>query len=172
MRAKPLAMVVAVGALVPVVLLAQAGTGDKDDVRDKVIVSVVTAILVLILSEPIKALLKKIGEGFGRLFDRLGWRFRKRYPEALADKHRWLKLIGVYNSADLHPPRLQEVYVSLRLAAAKEEDGPRFAWSEIFQPDEKRLVILGSPGAGKSVSGSPFLCTPGCGNCGPKGPSR
>lgn len=42
------------------------------------IVGVVTAIVVLILSEPIKALLKKIGVGLGRLFDRLGWRFRKR----------------------------------------------------------------------------------------------
>lgn len=152
-------MVAAAGGLVPAVLLAQAGAVGKDpasDLRDKVIVGVVTgvatAILVLILSEPIKALLKKIGAGFGRLFDGLSWRFRKRYPEALADKHRWLKLIGVYNSADLHPPRLQEVYVSLRVAAAKEEeDGPRFAWSEIFQPDEKRLVILGSPGAGKTT---------------------
>ena len=146
-------MAAAAGGFLPAILLAQAGSGGSTsaDLRDKVIVSVVTAILVLILSEPIKALLKKIGTGFGRLFDGLGWRFRKRYPEALAEKHRWLKLIGVYNSADLHPPRLQEVYVSLRVAAAKEEDGLRFAWSEIFQPDEKRLVILGSPGAGKTT---------------------
>ncbi|HEV7508532.1 MAG TPA: SUMF1/EgtB/PvdO family nonheme iron enzyme [Thermoanaerobaculia bacterium] len=118
---------------------------------DKILVSIITAIVILILSEPIKALLKKVGQGVENTFAGLGLRFRKRYLGALADRHRWLKLIGVYNQADLHPPRLQEVYVSLRVAAGRDEDGPRFGWNEIFKSEEKRLVILGSPGAGKST---------------------
>ncbi len=118
---------------------------------DKIVVAVITTVVVLILSESIKALLKKIGSWIETAFASLGWQFRKRYLAALADGHRWLKLIGVYNSTDLHSPRLQEVYVSLRLAAARGDDGPRFTWNDIFAPEEKRLVILGSPGAGKTT---------------------
>ncbi|HEX9945377.1 MAG TPA: SUMF1/EgtB/PvdO family nonheme iron enzyme [Thermoanaerobaculia bacterium] len=118
---------------------------------DKILVGVITAIVVLILSEPIKALFKKLGGWIENFFAGFGWRFRKRYLAALADRHRWLKLIGVYNQADLHPPRLQEVYVSLRVAAVRGEDSPRFGWNEIFAPEERRLAILGSPGAGKST---------------------
>ncbi len=157
MKTRPAAIVVVTSWLAPVALLAQGtGAGSTSSTGfwaswDKVIVSVVTAILILIFSEPIKAFLKKIGGWASGFFGRLGWRFPKRYLTALADRHRWLKLIGIYNSADLHPPRLQEVYVSLRMAAAKGDDGPRFAWNEIFQPDQKRLVILGSPGTGKST---------------------
>lgn len=156
MKTRSAVLAVFLGWFVPVALLAQgAGGRPPEDPVTKVIVGVVTgvvsAILTLIFSEPIKAFLKKIGVWISGFFGHLGWRFSKRYLTALADRHRWLKLIGVYNSADLHPPRLQEVYVSLRVAAAKGEDGPRFAWNEIFQSDQKRLVILGSPGAGKST---------------------
>jgi len=107
--------------------------------------------VVLILSEPIKALFKKLWDWIESFLAGLGWGFRKRYLTELAERHRWLKLIGAYSTSDLHPPRLQEVYVSLRVAAARGDDGPRFGWNEIFGPEEKRLVILGSPGAGKST---------------------
>jgi len=118
---------------------------------DKILVGILMFIVTLLLSDLIKALGKKLSDRIETSFAGLGWCFRKRYREALVNRHRWLKLIGVYNSTDLHPPRLQEVYVSLRVAAAKGEDGPRFAWSEIFTPEEKRLVILGRPGAGKTT---------------------
>lgn len=95
---------------------AQAPPGFLQQNGDKILVSVVTAIVILTLSEPIKAGLKKIGSWIENSFAGLGWRFHKR---SLADRHRWLKLIGVYNQADLHPPRLQEVYVSLRVAAGR-----------------------------------------------------
>jgi predicted NACHT family NTPase len=119
--------------------------------RNAILLSIVTAIVVLILSESIKALLNKLWNWIENSLSGLGLRFRKRYLDALANRHRWLKLIGVYNQADLHPPRLQEVYISLRVAAGRDEDGPRFGWNEIFGPEERRLAILGSPGAGKST---------------------
>ena len=46
---------------------------------DKVLVGVVTAIVILILSEPIKALFKKIGNWIEKAFQSLGFGFQKRY---------------------------------------------------------------------------------------------
>ncbi|HSS49608.1 MAG TPA: hypothetical protein VLX28_11750, partial [Thermoanaerobaculia bacterium] len=52
---------------------------------DKIVVSIVTAIVVLIFSEAIKAGFKKIGQWIENTFAGLGLRFRKRYLSALAD---------------------------------------------------------------------------------------
>jgi len=111
--------------------------------------SVITAILVLIFSESIKALLKKIGTWFESSFQSLGFGFQKSYYRALIKSHEWLKLIGIYNPSDLHAPRLKEVYISLRLNTAKES--PTVVWNRIFNDKEKHIVILGQPGAGKST---------------------
>ena len=116
---------------------------------DKVLVGVITAILVLILSEPIKALFKKIGSWIEKVLQSLGFGFQKKYYHALIEGHKWLKLIGIYNPADLHAPRLQEVYISLRLNSAKES--PTIVWDHVFDDKEKHMVILGQPGAGKST---------------------
>ena len=116
---------------------------------DKVLVGVVTAIVILILSEPIKALFKKIGNWIEKAFQSLGFGFQKRYYHALIEGHKWLKLIGIYNPADLHAPRLQEVYISLRLNTAKES--PTIVWDHVFDDKGKHMVILGQPGAGKST---------------------
>ena len=156
MKLRHATLAAVLGWLAPAILLAQApGSPPPEKPITRILIGAATfalgSILALLFSEPIKAFLKKVGGWASGFFGRLGWRFPKRYLTALAERHRWLKLIGVYNSADLHPPRLQEVYVSLRVAAAKGENDPRFAWNEIFQPTEKRLVILGSPGAGKST---------------------
>ncbi len=161
MPLRPYLLAATAGWLAPVSLLAQtAGTGSTappespfKDIVVPVVVAILSSLLTLLFVEPIKEFLSRIAAWAASFFGRLGFRFRKRYLEALAEKHRWLKLIGVYNSADLHPPRLQEVYVSLRLAAAAggAEDDPRFEWHQIFQPAKNRLVILGSPGAGKST---------------------
>lgn len=118
---------------------------------DKILVAVVTAVLVLVLSETIKALLKKLGAWIDRALQSFGWRFRKRYLRALAENHRWLRLIGFYHRAELHPPRLQEVYVSLRLATAQADASPRLPWNEVFSKTARRLVIRGPPGSGKST---------------------
>jgi len=116
---------------------------------DKVLVGVITAILVLFLSEPIKVAFKKIGAWFEGFFQSLGFGFQKRYYRALINGHEWLKLIGIYNPSDLHAPRLQEVYISLRMNTAKE--APTVLWNRIFNDKEKHMVILGQPGAGKST---------------------
>ena len=116
---------------------------------DKILVGVITAIVILVLSEPIKALFKQFGNWIEKIFQSLGFGFQKRYYHALNEAHKWLKLIGIYNPADLHAPRLQEVYISLRLNTAKES--PAVAWDHVFDDKEKHIVILGQPGTGKST---------------------
>jgi formylglycine-generating enzyme required for sulfatase activity/energy-coupling factor transporter ATP-binding protein EcfA2 len=116
---------------------------------DKVLVGVITAIVILVFSEPIKALFKKIGTWLESFFQSLGFGFQKSYCRALIKSHEWLKLIGIYNPSDLHAPRLKEVYISLRLNTAKE--APTVVWNHIFNDKEKHIVILGQPGAGKST---------------------
>jgi formylglycine-generating enzyme required for sulfatase activity len=119
---------------------------------DKIIVAVVTAILVLLLSEPLKALLKKLGGWLERAWQALGFGFEKRYLKALASQHQWLRLIGIYNKTALNPPRLQNVFVSLRIAsAAASENDPRFAWEKLFDDEHKSIVIIGQPGTGKTT---------------------
>lgn len=118
---------------------------------DKIIVGVVTAIVILILSEPIKALFKKLGKWLETIFQSVGLGFKKRYCCALQENHQWLQLIGIYDRTQLHPPRLQSVYVSLRMAAADADDSPRFPWDRIFSGTRRQMVILGQPGAGKTT---------------------
>jgi len=114
-----------------------------------ILVGLVMLILGAMLTEPIKALLRRIGIWLESFFQSLGFGFQKRYYRALISAHEWLKLIGIYNPSDLHAPRLQEVYVSLRMNTAKES--PTVLWNRIFNDKEKQIVILGQPGAGKST---------------------
>ncbi|HUG33526.1 MAG TPA: hypothetical protein VMJ90_02060 [Anaerolineales bacterium] len=73
---------------------------------DKIQVGVITAIIVLFLSEPIKALFKKIGNWIEKIHHSLGFGFQKRYYHALIEGHKWLKLRSIYNPSDLQSPRL------------------------------------------------------------------
>lgn len=114
-----------------------------------ILVGVITAIVVLILSEPIKAAFRKIGTWIEYSFQSLGFGFRKRYYRALVEAHQWLQLIGIYDPSALHKPRLKEVFIHLRVNTAKES--PTVLWNRIFSDKEKRIVILGQPGTGKST---------------------
>jgi formylglycine-generating enzyme required for sulfatase activity len=116
---------------------------------DTILVGLIMLLAGALLTEPIKALFKKIGNWIEKLFQSLGFGFQKRYYHALKEGHKWLKLIGIYNPADLHAPRLQEVYISLRLNTAKES--PTIVWDHVFNEKEKHMVVLGQPGAGKST---------------------
>ncbi|MDO9302679.1 MAG: SUMF1/EgtB/PvdO family nonheme iron enzyme [Anaerolineales bacterium] len=114
-----------------------------------ILVGVIMLILGAILTEPIKAFFKKLGTWIEGFFQSLGFGFQKRYYRALTSAHEWLKLIGIYNPSDLHAPRLQEVYISLRMNTAKES--PTIIWNRMFNDREKQMVILGQPGAGKTT---------------------
>lgn len=116
---------------------------------DAIIVGVIMLLAGVLLAKPLEALLKRIGAWLEGFFQSLGFGFQKNYYRALVKAHQWLKLIGIYNPADLHAPRLKEVYVSLRMNTAKES--PPVPWNRIFNDKEKHIVILGQPGAGKST---------------------
>ena len=95
--------------------------------------------------------MKKMGGWIGKWFRSLGWGFEKRYREALIRQHQWLTLIGISTTRRINSPRLKEVYVSLRLAKGSSDLSARFSWNKAFDPENKYLVILGQPGAGKST---------------------
>jgi len=114
-----------------------------------ILVGLIMLILGALLTDTIKAIIKKIGAWFDGFFQSLGFGFQKRYYRALVHAHQWLKLIGIYNPSDLHAPRLKEVYISLRMNIARES--PTVLWNRIFNEQEKHIVILGQPGAGKST---------------------
>jgi formylglycine-generating enzyme required for sulfatase activity/energy-coupling factor transporter ATP-binding protein EcfA2 len=118
---------------------------------DAIVVAVIIIVLGKVFGERINQLLASIGEGLRKQLHALGWRFKKRYLAALSEKHQWLRLIGIFNRAHLHPPRLREVYVSLRLAAGEAATSPGFSWNQVFSIEQKRLVILGPPGSGKTT---------------------
>jgi len=137
-------------------LSAQEASGTPDpgfwaEHGDKFVVAAITAVVVLLVQKPVKAALEALGRWLGNRLTGLGIRFKKQYLKALADQHRWLKLIGVYTRSDLHPPRLREVYISLQLASAGAADGDRVSWSELFSKDDRKVAILGAPGAGKTT---------------------
>jgi len=113
------------------------------------ILALIMLILGVILAKPLEAFLKWLWKKLEAGFQSLGFGFQKRYFRALNENHQWLKLIGIYNPADLHAPRLREVFISLRMNTAK--DAPAVTWDHIFNGAEKHMVIVGQPGAGKST---------------------
>lgn len=121
---------------------------------DAVVVGVVIALFTVFLGPTLRDFAKdagqKLTDWLGAISRGQGPRFRRRYLHEMVERHGRLKLIGVYNRGDLHPPRLREVFISLRVASGQ-EDGPKMGWGEALGPDRKRVVILGAPGAGKTT---------------------
>jgi len=130
---------------------ADAPAGFWTEYGDKVLIAVLVAILIRVFGKPIDALQAKLGALIERTLQGFGYRAKKRHLAGLVDEHRRLRLIGIYNRADLHPPRLREVYVSLRLAAGNDANARDFHLPEIFDGKDRRLVVLGPPGSGKTT---------------------
>jgi formylglycine-generating enzyme required for sulfatase activity len=115
---------------------------------DKVLVGVITAIIVLFLSEPIKALFKKIGTWLEAFLQSLGFGVKKRYYDTLTVNRENLKLIGTYEDRE-KPPKLENVYISLKLDL--EGDARSDDWTKVFKKSKKHIAIKGMPGAGKTT---------------------
>ncbi|MCC6499298.1 MAG: SUMF1/EgtB/PvdO family nonheme iron enzyme [Anaerolineales bacterium] len=115
---------------------------------EKIVVGVVTAIVILILSEPIKAGFRKIGEWLDGFFQAVGFGVTKRYFAALTVNRENLKLIGAYEDRE-KPPKLENVYISLKLDS--ETDSHADDWTKVFRTPKRQIAIKGMPGAGKTT---------------------
>lgn len=115
---------------------------------EKIIVGVVTAIVILIFSEWIKAAFRKVGEWLEKFVQTLGFGVTKRYYNHLTVGRENLKLIGAYEDRE-RPPKLESVYISLKLDS--EEDARSDDWTKVFRKPQKQIAIKGMPGSGKTT---------------------
>ena len=125
---------------------------DKYDLIVLLVSGIIGGILMLILN---KLLGPTVTRSIRRLWEKLKGktgRFRERYIPALAEAHRYLKLVGIHGGEGIPPPLLKEVYVSLRMGGAgKEQKETRTLSITQALTEHTHLLILGEPGAGKST---------------------
>ncbi len=118
--------------------------------KEQIIAALIGAAVTALLSPLIIWLARHFWKWLVHAVESLGLGFQKRYTRHLIQEHQWLKLIGVWK-AGLERPRLKEVFVPLRLNIPDAQDAPSFDWSQLFQCENKHIVILGQPGSGKST---------------------
>lgn len=119
-----------------------------------VVSGVVGGILALIFTNLLGPTFQAWGE---KLRDRLkgeNGRFLERYVPAMAEEHRYLKLVGISGKETITRPPLKEVYVSLRVGSV--QGGAEAALDRSLTIAQAltrhgNLLILGEPGAGKST---------------------
>ena len=120
----------------------------------KLIILIVGGVLSLFLNKFIGPTVQDWGEQLREHAKGEGGRFLGRYVPALAEDHRYLKLVGIYGKEWVTRPPLEEVYVSLHMGDVRTDDveaiGASLSIVQAMQGHEK-LVILGEPGAGKST---------------------
>jgi len=118
-----------------------------------------------ILKDKIKKLMLSIFDWIGRYSGgKLAEnRFIKRYIRNIIFNHKYLKIIG-FNTAGISRPLLEEVFVSLRISNYDTQFSNAFYQSQFKAKQQQtihfndaireyqNLVILGSPGAGKTTT--------------------
>ena len=113
---------------------------------------IIGGILTLIFNKLLGPLVEEWGQRLKEKLKGEASRFRERYIPALAEAHRYLKLVGIHGREGVPPPLLKEVYVSLRMGGADEglEEARTLSIAQALT-NHTRLLILGEPGAGKST---------------------
>lgn len=143
----------------------KARYGNRESLLVSIILALV-AILTAILKERVKKLFERVLDalgkyGSGKLAER---RFLKRYIDNIVFNHKYLKLIGL-NNVGISRPQLEEVFISLRVSnqavqtglpidAARSEEGSDLATVSFATAlkRNRKMVILGGPGAGKTTT--------------------
>jgi formylglycine-generating enzyme required for sulfatase activity len=125
---------------------------DKYGVITAIVSGVIGGILALVFNKLLSPVFEDWGEQLKEKLKGETRRFRECYIPALAEEHRYLKLVGIHGKERVSPPLLKEVYVSLRMGGTDEglEETRALSIAEAFT-HRKRLLILGEPGAGKST---------------------
>jgi energy-coupling factor transporter ATP-binding protein EcfA2 len=119
-----------------------------------VLSGVIGGILTLVFSNLLGPTFQHWGERLKEKLKGEGGRFLERYIPALAEEHRYLKLVGIYGKEWITRPPLKEVYVSLHMGSAGAGDDAALDGSlTVAQAMKKHdmLLVLGEPGAGKST---------------------
>lgn len=115
---------------------------------ENILAGAIGALLLLIIQRVGNPLIDFLKEWFLAF----GIGFKKRYLKAMAEEHGLLHLIGIRTKGRLYPPRLKDVFISLRLGKTNHASDSVISWAQIFQAkDERKIVILGDPGAGKTT---------------------
>jgi formylglycine-generating enzyme required for sulfatase activity len=118
------------------------------------LLATVLGVLGVILGALSRPTLERWGKAVDRWLQGLGFGYEKAYLQALAERHRYLKLVGVRGKTVAGRPKLKDVYVSLQMGspggAAESGKSSELSVGEALQAHDK-LVILGEPGAGKST---------------------
>jgi len=117
------------------------------------IIALVLGALGFLLGKLFGPALDRFGAAINRWLQELGFNFEKNYLNALAEKHRYLKFVGVRDRPKGQRPKLEEVYVSLQMGSATQADASQAGELSLGQAlrAHRNLVILGEPGAGKST---------------------
>jgi len=144
--------------------------GNKNSLLVSIIVGLL-AVIVAVLKDKIKDVVNWVLDGLGK-FGRgklAKRRFYRKYLGVMVSKHKHLRLVG-FSSTGVSRPLLEEVFVSLRISghSRRELDSDEgtgsvdgvgavtFATALLQYP---KMVILGSPGAGKTTTLSYALLT-------------
>ena len=86
------------------------------------IIAVILGALGFLAGKLFSPALDRLGVAINRWFQERGIHFEKNYLNALAEKHRYLRFVGVRDRPKGQRPKLEEVYVSLQMGSATQAD--------------------------------------------------